>query len=127
MQIETWAMIEFLVGLFISFLGCVFAGAKIFGRRSDQRLDEKFAAQEAARQAAGSALREQLDRYTALSDRLASELIDLERAALKMQATLPLEYVRREDYVRGQSVIEAKLDALYNKLETVQLKGMNHG
>ncbi|EEY9341574.1 TAPT1 family protein, partial [Escherichia coli] len=27
---------------------------------------------------------------------------------------------RREDYIRGQTVIEAKLDALYNKLEVVQ-------
>ena len=26
----------------------------------------------------------------------------------------------REDYIRGQTVIEAKLDALYNKLEVVQ-------
>ena len=47
----------------------------------------------------------------------------LERDFLKWQADMPLHYVRREDYVRGQTVIEAKLDAMYNKLEVVQLKG----
>ena len=51
----------------------------------------------------------------------------LEREFLRFQADLPLQYVRREDYVRGQSVIEAKLDALYNQLEVVQMKGANNG
>ena len=48
---------------------------------------------------------------------------NIEREFLRFQADLPVLYVRREDYVRGQSVIEAKLDALYSKLEVVQLKG----
>ena len=46
----------------------------------------------------------------------------LERELLELRADLPLQYVRREDYVRGQTVIEAKLDALYNKLEVVQFR-----
>ena len=54
-------------------------------------------------------------------------LRNIEREFLRFQAELPLQYVRREDYVRGQSVIEAKLDALYNKLEVVQMKGANNG
>ena len=45
----------------------------------------------------------------------------LERELLQMKADMPLHYVRREDYMRGQSVIEAKLDALASKLETVQM------
>ena len=53
----------------------------------------------------------------------------VERDLLKMQAEMPLHYVRREDYIRGQSVIEAKLDALGSKLEAAQLRaaaGGNH-
>jgi hypothetical protein len=46
----------------------------------------------------------------------------LERELMDLRADLPLQYVRREDYVRGQTVIEAKLDALYNKLEVAQLR-----
>ncbi|HER1246414.1 TPA: hypothetical protein VJI18_002336 [Salmonella enterica subsp. salamae serovar 48:z:e,n,x,z15] len=31
-----------------------------------------------------------------------------------------LEAARREDYLRGQAVLEAKLDALYSKIELIQ-------
>ena len=50
----------------------------------------------------------------------------LEREFLEFQARLPLDYVRREDYIRGQTVIEAKIDAVYSKLEVVLLKGVKH-
>ncbi len=49
-----------------------------------------------------------------------------EKEFLTFQRDLPVLYVRREDYIRGQTVIEAKLDALYSKLETVQLQGAKH-
>ena len=45
-----------------------------------------------------------------------------ERELLELRAELPVQYVRREDYVRGQTVIESKLDSLYSKLETIQLR-----
>ena len=44
-----------------------------------------------------------------------------------MKADLPLHYVRREDYIRGQSLIEAKLDALGNKLDVMQLRAAAAG
>ncbi len=44
----------------------------------------------------------------------------LEREFLEFRADLPLHYVRREDYLRGQAVLEAKLDALYSKIELIQ-------
>ena len=46
----------------------------------------------------------------------------IEREFLRFQAELPLQYVRREDYVRNQTVIEAKLDAVASKIENLQLK-----
>lgn len=52
----------------------------------------------------------------------AKEWSRIERELLTFKADLPLNYVRREDYVRNQSVIEAKLDALALKLENWQLK-----
>ena len=48
---------------------------------------------------------------------------ELEREFLKFQAALPVEYVRHEDYVRNQTIIEAKLDGLAMKIENLQLKG----
>ena len=51
----------------------------------------------------------------------------IEREMLLFKAELPVHYVRREDYIRGQSVIEAKLDGLAMKLENAQLRGIIHG
>lgn len=49
-------------------------------------------------------------------------LDQFEREWLTWRADLPLNYVRREDYIRGQSVVEAKLDALAAKVEIIQLQ-----
>lgn len=46
----------------------------------------------------------------------------VERELLNLKAEMPLHYVRREDYIRGQSVLEAKLDGLGIKLENAQLR-----
>lgn len=48
----------------------------------------------------------------------------LEREFLEFKAGLPMQYVFREDYVRGQSIIEAKLDALAMRVENAQLRGL---
>lgn len=48
----------------------------------------------------------------------------VERDLMKLRAQLPLEYVRREDYIRGQTVIEAKLDAISSELKLVQIQGV---
>lgn len=47
---------------------------------------------------------------------------DLEREFLKHLAELPVQYVRREDWVRGQTVIEAKLDAIASEVKVVQIQ-----
>lgn len=127
MQIELWALLTFLAGLLLTFLGCIFGFAKVLGSQIDKRLDSKFEAQEQARESGAKSLRDSIEAYTAEGKRTAEQLQALERDFLKWQAELPVSYVRREDYLRGQSVIEAKLDALYNKLEVVQLKGVSHG
>lgn len=126
-QVEMWALLTFLVGLLVTFMAAVFGFAKVLGGQIDKRLDEKFKAQEEAREAGARSLREHIDRHIDQGDRTAVQVGNLERDFLKWQAELPIHYVRREDYVRGQTVIEAKLDALYNKLEVVQIKGAGHG
>ena len=52
----------------------------------------------------------------------AQGISSLERDFLRFQADLPLHYVRREDYVRGQSIVEAKLDGLATKIDNAQLR-----
>jgi len=53
-----------------------------------------------------------------------SQLRQFEKEFLIFQRDMPLQYVRREDYIRGQTVIESKLDAVYSKLELVQIQGV---
>lgn len=45
---------------------------------------------------------------------------ETEKDLLRLQAALPLDYVRREDWIRNQTVIEAKLDGLAARLETIK-------
>ena len=50
------------------------------------------------------------------------EVRELERKFLEFKADMPFHYIARDDYIRGQTVIEAKLDTLAEKLEKVQIK-----
>jgi hypothetical protein len=44
----------------------------------------------------------------------------VEKDLLRLKAELPLDYVRRDDWIRNQTVIEAKLDGLASKLEAIK-------
>lgn len=66
------------------------------------------------------------ERFGAL-DEQAKNWGRLEREFLRFKADMPINYVRREDYVRGQSVIEAKLDAIAGELKRVQIDGAQQG
>lgn len=48
---------------------------------------------------------------------------EVEKGLLQLRVELPERYLRREDYIRGQTTIEAKLDAIANELKLVQIQG----
>ena len=122
-QIEFWELLTFFISLLLSFLGFAFLAGRMLLAQVDQRLAQRFEALESAREQAGKHWDEKFTSILSTSQEQGAGLSNLERDFLRFQADLPLQYVRREDYVRGQSVIEAKLDALYSKLEVVQMKG----
>lgn len=69
-------------------------------------------------------------RFSTLEDAQKKESVSwqrVERELMNLKAELPINYVRREDYIRGQSVIEAKLDGLASKIENAQLRGLMIG
>ena len=101
-EVEFWH----LVGLAITVIGGFWAGARALGAQIEKRLTERF---------------EQGDRATA---RVESAHAALEKEVYGLKAEIPREYVRREDYIRGQTVVEAKLDALALKIENLVLKGV---
>ena len=113
----------------LTVLGGYWTAAKIVASQAQRHLDDRFAAQDATREAHHKSLAGRLDGIELVNREEAAQWQRVERDLLKMQAEMPLHYVRREDYIRGQSVIEAKLDALGSKLEAAQLRaaaGGNH-
>ncbi|TWC35073.1 hypothetical protein FBY03_111121 [Pseudomonas sp. SJZ079] len=105
------------------FTGIITGLVKLLLVQFEKRLGERFAAQEAARVAASQHWESNFEKVLSRQDKDAEALRQLENNFLRFQAELPLEYVRREDWVRGQSVIEAKLDGLALKFENILLKG----
>ena len=119
LTLDLWQMISLL----LAFFGTVAGFGKILLVEFEKRLDDRFEAQDDAREEGQKALRQKFAEHISEERRNADALQSLERDFLRWQADLPISYVRREDYVRGQVVIEAKLDNLYNKLEVIQLRG----
>lgn len=98
LQIDFWEVIS----MALSFLGVLVAAGKMLLTQIEKRLNERFEALELARRESESGWSR------------------LEREFLEFRADMPLNYVRREDYIRGQTVIEAKLDALYSEVKRSQ-------
>jgi len=95
-QLELWHLILLL----LAFFGLVGGFGKVLLDQFEKRLDTRFAGLEDGH----------------------AKALDVERQLLMLRAELPLSYVRREDYVRNQTVIEAKLDAVATRIENIQLK-----
>lgn len=107
-QLEPYQLFMILVAI----VGGIWAVGRMVWGQIEKNLDTKFEGIAAAHDEAKKA-NENTNR--------------LERQFLELKADMPLNYVRREDYIRGQTVIEAKLDALASKLEIVQIQGaMKH-
>ena len=111
------------IGLLGVFATIITGLVKLLLAQFEKRLGERFAAQDEARKAATKHWEESFAKVLDRQEKDAQALAQLERSFLKFQAELPVNYVRREDWVRGQSVIEAKLDGLALKFENILLKG----
>ena len=97
-----------LVALAVAAMWAVF---KLAGKRQEQRLDDRF-----------DALDKALGRIAEGQNRNAADMARLERDFLQMKAELPLNYVRREDYVQAVATIMAKLDAMSMRFENILLR-----
>lgn len=78
-------------------------------KQFERRLDERFATQEQARNEGRKLWEERVSRVE-------SEHRALERQFLEHLASMPEKYQRREDTIRFETVINAKLDALYSEM-----------
>lgn len=101
---ELWQLITLATVLAGAYAGLM----KLLLVQFERRMDGQFHAMTEHRNADAKALR------------------DVERDYLKLLADLPEKYLRREDYIRGQTVIEAKLDAIAKDVQAVQIQGAKH-
>lgn len=101
-----------LITLVIMFVSAVALSGRLMLDQLDKRLSTRFKALEDAHTRSNEHWDGKF--LTLLDDQraIAEATRNLERDLMKMRGDLPLEYVRREDFIRNQSVIEAKLDAL---------------
>ena len=104
MQLDTWQVILFCIALIGGFGTLI----KILFMQFDKALDKRF-----------ETMGERLNGI----EHDSREWARVERELLRFMADIPLHYVRREDYVRNQTIIESKIDAVALKLENITLKG----
>ncbi len=122
MQVEIWQLITFLVGLAITVASAMLAAGRMLLSQVEARLDLRLSSIEQNRIDDREGW---VKRLMALDGERRDEMQQwqrVERDLLSLRADLPLHYVRREDYVRGQTVIEAKIDAVAISLQNLQLK-----
>lgn len=99
--LELWQ----LLSLLLTIAGLLIGIGKLLLMQIQKSLDERF-----------GALGKQAEAWQTL-----------ERDFYRFQADMAVHYVRREDYVRGQSVIEAKLDAIAGEVKRVQIDSVKQG
>ena len=118
LQIELWQIISLL----LAFFAACGAFGKLLLDQMQRHLDERFQVQEEARQEGHQQLARRLDAIEAAKRDEAKQWLRVERELLELKADLPMRFVQREDYIRGQSVIEVKIDSLALKIENIQLR-----
>lgn len=126
MEMELTQLIGWAITLLSAFAGLVTALVKVLLSQFEKRLAERFAAHDEARQAASRHWEQNFEKVLARQDKDAETVQQLEKTLLRFQADLPVNYLRREDYVRGQSLVEAKLDGVALLIQNITLKGGKH-
>lgn len=122
-QVDFWH----LVGLLLGFFGACAAAGRLLLSQSQKHLDERFAVQERVRADSQQQLAQRLDAIEQVNRDETIQWQRVEREMLKFQADLPMRYVMRDDYIRGQTVLEAKMDAALAKIDSVQLRAALNG
>lgn len=114
-QVELWQFITGIASVIGAFGLMVWAFGMTLVKQFKLQLDHRF-----------TSIQTDLTRRASEDAEVAKQLRQFEKEFLMFQRDMPIQYVRREDYIRGQTVIESKLDALYSKLELVQIQGARH-
>lgn len=118
-SINLWDVLKVVVPLFVAWSGLLIGIIKWFLANYHKGLSEKFKniSEQITANNSDSARR---------NDSTNEELRRIDREILEMRAMLPEKYVRREDAIREQVMISAKLDALAAMINNIVLRGGNN-
>lgn len=125
-QLELWHLITLLLAFF-SFVGAVIKFLFVqFEKR--QETEKKAQAELHAAERVSQAEREAAqqahwDKRFSTLEESAGGWQKIERELLELKAALPLNYVLRDDDIRRQSIIEAKIDGLAKRFEDSIIRG----
>ncbi len=119
--LELWHLILLL----LAFFGCMGAFGRALLQQFDKRLDERFSSQEKSRTEAQQNWAARFDSLQKSAESEREEWRRIERDLLKLMADLPVNYVRREDWVRSQTIVEGKIDGLALRIENAILRKAN--
>lgn len=116
MNVElSWQAVGILVTLAMAWSGFLVGIIRWLVTRAVATMEEKIAA---AAKGAGDAAK---DAKTA-----ATELQKHRETCLQFRGTLPIDYFRREDMIRFETLTHAKLDALANDIRTLECRKCQH-
>jgi hypothetical protein len=113
LSIEVWQLLTAL-GAFAGFCigACAMVGRSLLAQQQ-KNLDLQFGTISTRLESIEATNREEVNQWRRV-----------EREVMALKSDLPLRFVMRDDYIRGQSIIEAKIDGLAVKLENAQLRGV---
>lgn len=121
--VDVYQLLGLALTLLIALGSMIFAAGRMLVNQFDRRLNERFNALDVSRvdsQNHWDAKFTALERSTSVD---AEEWRRIEREFMRFQASLPIEYQRREDAIRDQSRIESKLDGLAHLIQRSQNNG----
>ncbi|GAP66279.1 hypothetical protein MBSD_n1583 [Mizugakiibacter sediminis] len=95
-----------------AFTGLVFGFGRLLLAQFEKRMDERFRAQSDLRDEEKRSHAQRMEAIENSLESTAGRITDVVHRVEKLHASLPLEYVRREDWIRFASTIDAKLDRL---------------
>ncbi|WP_296271468.1 hypothetical protein [Pseudomonas sp. UBA6323] len=108
LEFELWHLITLVITLIAAYAGLVKLLLWQFAREMRERIQASSDASSACLQAI---------------QRDSQKWHDLELKFYQLLADMPVTYVRREDWARGQGVLESKLDAIAVEVKNIQIQG----
>lgn len=112
-----WQVFSIGITVVLAFIGFAAGAWKVISKIQASQVQSSLAALTKSVDEIKRDMAAAVERAEAQAAEAKAKADEVEKNLLRLLAELPLAYVRREDWVRGQTVIEAKLDALAAKFD----------